>query len=359
MNYRYAVLLIFILLLTACQTVLEEDRPLSTTPESQIPAAQSQTQPAQKDPLLPVIIEKASQPLKITFPTPLPEKVSIWRPPLYDVPFALGPHDHFYFIRPIAVNEVNWPLADYRYGDFFPGRDIIHTGIDIDAPLGSPVLAVGPGRVIWAGYGFSQGIEDLNDPYGQAVAIKHDFGYNGRQLTTVYGHLDRVDVVPGQRVQAGDVIGAVGNTGHSTGPHLHLEVRIEDTKRFFSTRNPELWLAPPVGWGVLAGRAFKTDGNPIIGQVITAKNIETGKRYSARTYAGSVVVSDDYYRENFVIADLPSGQYEVTIDYEENRYTTLVEIHPGAISFLVFQGEKGFRFEPPVKYNPKLWLGNN
>jgi len=345
-----------LLLIAACQPAPQPDSMVLAT--QQINAVQpSATEAAPGHALVePTIVAQGSQPLKITFPTPNAETVSIWRPPLYDVPFALGPFDHFYFIRPIPVDEVNWPLADYRYGDFFPGLDIIHTGIDIDAPLGTPVLAVAPGKVTWAGYGFSQGIEDLGDPYGQAVAIKHDFGYKGRQLTTVYGHMDRVDVIAGQRVEAGDIIGAVGNTGHSTGPHLHLEVRVEDTKRYFATRNPELWLAPPVGWGVLVGRVFKNDGNPIIGQVVTARNMETGKRYAARTYAGSVVISDDYYKENFAIADLPAGEYEVTIDYEEDRYTTRVQVNPGAISFIVFQGEKGFRSEPPAKFNPKAWL---
>jgi murein DD-endopeptidase MepM/ murein hydrolase activator NlpD len=94
---------------------------------------------------------------------------------------------------------VNWPLANYRYGGVFL-PDVVHTGIDIPAPLGTPVIAAGAGRVTWAGYGLFRGVEDTTDPYGLAVAIKHNFGYNGDTLYTVYGHMEQVDVVVGQQV---------------------------------------------------------------------------------------------------------------------------------------------------------------
>jgi murein DD-endopeptidase MepM/ murein hydrolase activator NlpD len=298
-------------------------------------------------------------PLKIEFPNQDDQPQSIWRPPLYQVPFALSPFDHFYFSRPIAVDKVNWPLADYKYGDFFPDRpNIIHTGVDIDAPAGTPVLAAAPGQVMWAGYGYASGTEDPNDPYGDAVSIRHDFGWNGRKLTTVYAHMSRVDVVSGQFVQAGQQIGIVGSTGATTGPHLHFEVRLEDTSKYFSTRNPELWLAPPEGWGLLVGRVLKNDGAVLIGQVVTARSLSTNKTYSSRTYAPLLTVPDDYYKENVVIADLPAGFYEVTIDYDKNRYSTIIQVHPGSVSFFIFQGDKAFRFDPPQVFSPSAWLGN-
>ncbi|MDZ4185369.1 MAG: hypothetical protein U1D97_10375, partial [Desulfuromonadales bacterium] len=71
----------------------------------------------------------------------------MWRPPLSDPPWALSPYDHFYFTRPIAADKVNWPLADYRYGGIFFGADIIHTGIDLPNPRGTPVMAAAPGKV--------------------------------------------------------------------------------------------------------------------------------------------------------------------------------------------------------------------
>ena len=165
----------------------------------------------------------AADPLRFVFPTPGPAPVSAWRPPLYPTPWAPSAYDHFYFARPIGADEVNWPVADYRYGgEFF--EDVIHTGVDIPATKGTTVLAAGAGEVIWAGYGVYRGGYDITDPYGLAVVIRHDFGYQGQPLYTIYGHLDQVDVAEGQFVTTGQPIGLVGETGRVTGPHLHFEV---------------------------------------------------------------------------------------------------------------------------------------
>jgi len=85
-----------------------------------------------------------------------------------------------------------------------------HTGVDISAPLGSRVIAPADGMVIFAGY---------RAGYGKIVVIDHKFG-----MITRYGHLYKFNVQPGQRVARNDVIGYVGNTGRSTGPHLHFEL---------------------------------------------------------------------------------------------------------------------------------------
>ena len=110
------------------------------------------------------------------------------------------------------------------YGYFFPETDIIHTGVDIAAKRGTPVIAAAPGTVIWSGYGLYTGSYNEDDPYGMAVTIEHDFGYKDKNLLTVYGHMDRIDVEKGQRVETGTQLGIVGNTGFTTGPHLHYEV---------------------------------------------------------------------------------------------------------------------------------------
>ncbi len=73
-------------------------------------------------------------PLRFTLPTPGPAPQSLWRPPLYETPWALSPYDHFYFSRPIAADEVNWPEADYRYGGIFFSSDIVHTGMTSPPP---------------------------------------------------------------------------------------------------------------------------------------------------------------------------------------------------------------------------------
>jgi murein DD-endopeptidase MepM/ murein hydrolase activator NlpD len=91
------------------------------------------------------------------------------------------------------------------------GRQRFHKGIDIAAPRGTPIAAAGAGTVIFAG---------RNHGYGNMVMIEHA---DGRR--TLYGHAERLFVTAGDTVAAGQTIAAVGSTGHSTGPHVHFEVR--------------------------------------------------------------------------------------------------------------------------------------
>ena len=286
-------------------------------------------------------------PLRFTFPMPGPMPQSLWRPPLYSIPWALGPFDHFYFARPIAADEVNWPLADYRYGGIFFSSDIVHTGVDIPAPSNTPVLAAGSGLIVWAGYGLYSGDSKPDDPYGLAITIRHDFGWNNQRLYTVYGHLDHIDVVPGQIVKTGEKIGEVGTTGKTTGPHLHFEVRVERNS-YFATLNPELWLAPPTGWGVLVGQLRNTNGSLLTEQDVTVKDRHSAQSWTVRTYGTSAINSDPYYRENLVLSDLPAGEYTIVIDYLEERYTLNLTIHPGAITYFTFRGERRFQTNLPV-----------
>ena len=120
-------------------------------------------------------------------------------------------------------------------------------------PTGTPVIAAASGKVVWVGYGLFSVEGNMDDPYGLAVAIRHDFGLNGKRLYTIYAHMRAINVIDGQQLNAGDQIGEVGETGATTGPHLHFEVRL-GRNYFFDTRNPELWMAPPQGWGVLVGK---------------------------------------------------------------------------------------------------------
>jgi murein DD-endopeptidase MepM/ murein hydrolase activator NlpD len=109
-----------------------------------------------------------------------------------------------------------WPVAGWlsssfgtRRDPFTDGKDF-HPGLDISADYGQPVLATGDATVLAAG---------RNGAYGNMVMLDHGFG-----ITTKYGHLSRIAVVEGQRVNRGDIIGLVGSTGRSTGAHLHYEV---------------------------------------------------------------------------------------------------------------------------------------
>ena len=92
------------------------------------------------------------------------------------------------------------------------GSRRFHSGVDIGAPMGAPVVAAGSGIIVSAGW---------LGGYGKAIVIQH----NGIQQT-LYGHLSEVFVQPGQKIEQGTVIGRVGSTGNSTGPHLHFETRV-------------------------------------------------------------------------------------------------------------------------------------
>ena len=89
----------------------------------------------------------------------------------------------------------------------------MHKGIDLSSPIGTPVFATADGVV---------GRADWFSSYGLYIQIEH-----GGDLETRYGHLSRLNVAEGQQVRKGDLIGYVGTTGRSTGPHLHYEVRVE------------------------------------------------------------------------------------------------------------------------------------
>jgi len=116
-----------------------------------------------------------------------------------------------------------WPVQGVLTSGFGPRWGRMHTGIDIAAPSGTPIHAAKAGEVIFTGW---------LGGYGNAVILDHGDG-----IATLYGHQSRIGCVEGQILNQGDVLGFVGTTGHSTGNHLHFEVRV-DTK----PRNPRPYL---------------------------------------------------------------------------------------------------------------------
>ena len=313
------------------------------------PAATSAPTPLCPNPDCVYVTPFARNPETLHFdlPTPGVEPVSAWRPPQYSVPLALGPFDHFYFARPIAADEINWPLADYRYGGTFLSATVTHTGVDIPAKIGTPVLAAGAGTVIWAGWGlFGSSPGNIQDPYGIAVAIRHDFGYQGEPLYTIYAHMSAVDVAVGEWVDTGTQVGKVGATGHTTGPHLHFEVRLGKNS-YYTTRNPELWLAPPQGWGVLAARIMGDNAKISNSQPVVIESLRDKHQWVVNTYGPGAAIHDDYYDENMVISDLPAGDYVVTVVTYAVAHKLTVTIRPGHVTFFSYQNVRGFSVTPP------------
>jgi murein DD-endopeptidase MepM/ murein hydrolase activator NlpD len=123
--------------------------------------------------------------------------------------------DHLQFAMPVAGAVLTQPFgpSPYAFEPAYGGYPHFHTGVDLAAPLDTPVVAAYAGIVALVGF------DALG--YGNYVVIGH-----GGKLTTLYGHLDKVLVSPGQTVSAGYPIGLEGTTGNSTGPHVHFEFRV-------------------------------------------------------------------------------------------------------------------------------------
>jgi murein DD-endopeptidase MepM/ murein hydrolase activator NlpD len=285
-------------------------------------------------------------------PDGLPEP---WRPPGYPVPWQPSPQDHFYFISPISALAVDSAYSTYPYGGVF-FNDVAHTGIDIPGDIGTPILAAGGGKIVYAGQGVWRGIDEVfDDPYGKAVIIEHDFGYQGEPLFTLYAHLDEILVVKGQTILTGEQIGLLGNTGKTTGPHLHFEVRLGEND-FFSTLNPDLWISPPIGSGVLVGQILTYAGYPLERQVVHLYKAEDNPAvgpindttWIGTSYQNLTVNPDPYYYENYTLANLPSGNYYIHISNVDigRSYSNKIEIKPGQVTFFRFNLWAGFSYPP-------------
>jgi murein DD-endopeptidase MepM/ murein hydrolase activator NlpD len=118
----------------------------------------------------------------------------------------------------LASTPSVWPARGWVTSDFgqrldpYTAERVMHEGLDIAAPHGKEVMSPSDGTVIFAG---------LEGGYGNVLVIDHGYG-----VKTRYGHLAKLEVKTGDRVKRGQMVGAVGNTGRSTGPHLHYEVRV-------------------------------------------------------------------------------------------------------------------------------------
>ena len=130
----------------------------------------------------------------------------------------------------------SWPLATHTItaGWTYSGGKL-HRAIDLRAAVGTPVYAAEDGTVDWVQTWDGRSTRG-DQSYGNLVRIRHA-DYNGGKLQTLYAHLKESKVKYGQTVKEGELIGYSGNTGNSTGPHLHFEVRLNGTRY-----NPLNWL---------------------------------------------------------------------------------------------------------------------
>ncbi len=121
-------------------------------------------------------------------------------------------------IQPVANEELKRLASGFGFRvDPFTKARKMHYGMDFSAEIGTPVYATGDGKILRA--------DNSSSGFGNHIRIDHGFGY-----ITIYAHLSEYNVRVGQRVKRGEVIGYVGNTGRSRGPHLHYEVWLNNDK---------------------------------------------------------------------------------------------------------------------------------
>jgi len=144
----------------------------------------------------------------------LERRARLLRESLFEASDSLAAHRELLESTPSILPTAGFLTSGFSRARLHPihNRALPHEGVDVAAPRGTPILAAANGRVSFAGRRVG---------YGLTVELDHGFGYS-----TLYGHADKVLVRVGQRVERGDVIAQVGNTGIATSPHLHYEVRI-------------------------------------------------------------------------------------------------------------------------------------
>jgi murein DD-endopeptidase MepM/ murein hydrolase activator NlpD len=250
---------------------------------------------------------------------------------------------HFGLARPFAEQYRQSPESTYLYGSRGDGRYVLHTGVDIANPLGTPVQAVGDSEVVYAGNDAQLAFGPRTGFYGNLIITRLETAPETQPIFVLFGHLDRVLVAQGQRVSAGDVIGLVGMTGIAIGPHLHLEVR-QGEDSYQATRNPALWLSTLPGRGTLAARIVDEAGQLVAGErLLIYRAAEPGRVWRVvRSYLNSPLIrGDNEAGENLVLPDMPAGDYRIVAGRSGGTVQIPVKIEPGRLTLVEIRVQSG------------------
>jgi murein DD-endopeptidase MepM/ murein hydrolase activator NlpD len=250
-----------------------------------------------------------------------------------------------WFRRPIAPTDNSFIDQTYRYGSTMGGNFQQHQGVEFNNPDGTPVYAIGAGKVVYAGRA-EQG--------ALTVTIRHDTSVtaDGKKyrIYSTYYHNSSLKVKVGRRVAKGTLISRVGNTGRATNDHLHLEMSasptdslgaiVDSLQRFPPyTTNPELWIEPFPNTGIVAGQVFDASGAPIpqarIYGIIKRDPAETPFSY-AETY-GDKAHPHPLYGEHFAVSDVPVGTYVVGTEIDGKKVFRTIAVEAGKLTWVVFK----------------------
>jgi murein DD-endopeptidase MepM/ murein hydrolase activator NlpD len=252
---------------------------------------------------------------------------------------------HNWFARPIARTDQPFIDQTYRYGSTMGGNFQQHQGVEFNNPSGTSVLAIDAGRVVHAGPAERGAL---------TVAIRHDSLLTTPQgrfyVYSAYYHNSRLLVAVGERVTRGQPIARVGSTGRATNDHLHLEVHatpldsarlvVDAAVRFPPhTTNPELWIEPLPGTGMIAGQVFDAAGRPVpqarVYGIVKPQPQETPFSF-AEAY-GELAHPSPAYAEHFAVSDVPAGEYVLGVEIEGRRVFRRVRVEAGKLTWVEFR----------------------
>ena len=248
---------------------------------------------------------------------------------------------HFFLSRPTAPEYNQLENNGYAFGSTANGRYRVHHGIDIANPMGTPLLAPADGMVVYAGrddaahrYG------PYPNFYGNVLLIQLDQSWQEHTVYVLYGHMQSLEVEAGQHVTRGQLVARTGMEGIAIGPHVHVEVRLDDPNDYNHTYNPVLWLEPFAGYGVLAGQVLTEDGRAwhevkLHAYRLTNEGTQLYRVFT--TYAmDEGLRPDPVLAENAALASVPAGQYEVVLKLHGNTYHQRVYVAPGEVGWFSF-----------------------
>jgi murein DD-endopeptidase MepM/ murein hydrolase activator NlpD len=279
------------------------------------------------------------------------EDHEVWRPGIVGLEPAKGAVQGSakgwspWFARPIAAGDNDHIDQTYRWGATMGGFFQPHQGVEFNNPDGTPVHAIGDGTVVYAGRAEAGAL---------TIGIRHDsmltIGDKRYLVFSVYYHSSELVAHVGDRVKRGDEISRVGNTGRATNDHVHLEVHVAPTDSIkpiidslnrypqFVT-NPELWIAPLPGTGLIAGTVVDAAGKPIPQARVYGINKpvprETPFVY-AETY-GPRNRPHPLYGEQFAISDVPAGTRHLFVVIDGKRIERTVQVRAGAMTWVDFR----------------------
>ena len=238
---------------------------------------------------------------------------------------------HFIFRRPIQPPNYASVDGTYRYASTANGTRDPHHGVEIGKDFGTPIQAAGDGVVYFAGPDKEARFSPWVNFYGNMIVIQHADG-----LFTLYAHLSKIEVQQGQAVTAGEKIGEMGHSGAATGSHLHFEVRHGAVENYFSTLNPELWLAPESNghdlYGTLMISIVNATSQYQFAKLTITRYLDFSNQpqlpYYLDTYVNDMAKGD----ENAAIGGLQAGRYRIALELNGQLIERWVEVQSGKLT---------------------------